>query len=75
MDNLIYILPGIALIGLLFAYLKSRWILKQDAGNDRMQEIASYIQEGAMAFLKREYRVLVFFAIVVAVFACNQWSY
>ncbi|MCR4416165.1 MAG: sodium-translocating pyrophosphatase [Ignavibacteria bacterium] len=67
MDSLIYILPILALLGLLFAYLKSRWIIKQDAGDSTMQEIASYIQEGAMAFLKREYRVLIFFALVVAI--------
>jgi K(+)-stimulated pyrophosphate-energized sodium pump len=67
MNNIVYILPILALVGLLFAFLKSRWILKQDAGDSRMQEIASYIQEGAMAFLKREYRVLIYFAIVVAV--------
>ncbi len=67
MNSLIYLLPVIAVLGLLFAYFKSKWILKQDAGNERMQEIASYIQEGAMAFLKREYRVLSFFVIVVAI--------
>jgi len=66
MNSLLYFLPVIALLGLLFAYLKSKWILKQDAGNETMKEIASYIQEGAMAFLRREYRVLLFFAIVVA---------
>ncbi|MGB9665279.1 MAG: sodium-translocating pyrophosphatase [Ignavibacteria bacterium] len=67
MNSLIYILPVLAFVGLLFAFLKTRWILKQDAGDSTMQEIASYIQEGAMAFLRREYRVLVFFAIVVAI--------
>lgn len=67
MSGLIYLLPIIALVGLVFAFLKSKWILKQEPGNPTMQEISSYIQEGAMAFLRREYRVLTFFALVVAV--------
>lgn len=66
MSNLIYFLPAIALLGLLFSYLKSKWILKQDAGTDEMKQISSYIQEGAMAFLRREYKVLSIFAIIVA---------
>lgn len=67
MSGLIYLLPIIALVGLVFAFLKSKWILKQEPGNPTMQEISSYIQEGAMAFLIREYRVLAFFALVVAI--------
>lgn len=67
MSGLIYLLPIIALVGLVFAFLKSKWILKQEPGNPTMQEISSYIQEGAMAFLRREYRVLAFFALVVAI--------
>lgn len=75
MNSLTYLLPIIALLGLLYAYLKSKWILKQDPGNERMREISSYIQEGAMAFLKREYRVLVFFALVVAILlAISGWQ-
>lgn len=66
MSNLLYLLPVIALLGLLFSYLKSKWILKQDAGTDEMKQISSYIQEGAMAFLRREYKVLSIFAIIVA---------
>lgn len=75
MNSLIYFLPIIALLGLVFALLKSRWILKQDPGNERMREISSYIQEGAMTFLKREYKVLSFFAIVVAILlAISGWQ-
>ncbi len=66
MSNLIYFLPAIALLGLLFSYLKSKWIIKQDAGTDEMKQISSYIQEGAMAFLRREYKVLSIFAIILA---------
>ena len=56
-----------SVISLIFAYLKSRWIMRQDSGNERMQEIGGAIREGAMAFLQREYRVLVIFVAVVAI--------
>lgn len=75
MNSLIYLLPIVALLGLFFAFLKSRWILKQEPGNEKMQEISSYIQEGAMTFLKREYKVLSFFAFVVAILlAISGWQ-
>ena len=57
-------LSGIAAI--LFALWKSNWISKQNPGNEKMQEIGLAIREGATAFLKREYRVLAIFVIVVA---------
>ena len=67
MDSKIYILAAIAgVIALIFAYLLAKSILKQDAGNDRMKEIAAHIQEGAMAFLNREYRYLAIFVVVIA---------
>jgi len=52
---------------LLFAFIKSSWINKQDAGTDKMKEIGAAVREGAMAFLSREYRVLSIFVISVAV--------
>ncbi len=67
MNNFLYLLPLIGVIGLVFAYLKSKWILKQNPGEKSMVEIASYIQEGAMAFLRREYKVLSVFAVIVAI--------
>lgn len=66
MSYIVYLLPFISILGLLYAFYKTKWILKQDAGNERMKEISSYIQEGAMAFLRREYSVLSLFGIVVA---------
>ncbi|MCA8985464.1 MAG: sodium-translocating pyrophosphatase [Planctomycetaceae bacterium] len=57
---------GAGALALLFALAKSRWVLAQNPGTDRMQEIGAAIREGAMAFLKREYLVLVVFVIVVA---------
>ena len=67
MDKLIYLVPVMGAIGLLYTFLKFNWVSKQDAGNDRMKEIAKYIQEGAMAFLKAEYKILTYFVIIAAV--------
>jgi len=50
MQNLIYLVPVMGLIGLLYTLIKFNWVSKQDAGNDRMKEISNYIAEGAMAF-------------------------
>ncbi|MBL4633344.1 MAG: sodium-translocating pyrophosphatase [Kofleriaceae bacterium] len=66
-DWLLYVVPLTGLIALAFAYSKAKWVKAQDPGTERMQEIAGYIQEGSMAFLTREYRVLGIFVAVVAV--------
>ncbi len=67
MDSLFIIAPIVGVIALLYAFYKASTINKVDAGNDRMKEIASYIQEGAMAFLTREYKTLAIFAVVLFV--------
>ncbi|MCB9758842.1 MAG: sodium-translocating pyrophosphatase [Alphaproteobacteria bacterium] len=67
MDTLTYLIPGAGLAALAYAFWKSSWVSKQDAGSAEMQEIAGRIQEGAMAFLAREYKVLAGFVVVVAV--------
>jgi K(+)-stimulated pyrophosphate-energized sodium pump len=54
------------LIGLLYTLWKFFWVSKQDAGTDRMKEISTYIAEGAMAFLKAEWKILTYFGIIVA---------
>ncbi len=59
-----WIIPLIALIGLVVAFALASWVSKEDEGTDRMKEISGYIREGAMAFLKREYRTM---AIVIVV--------
>src|SRR6188508_3206191 len=66
MDNLIYLVPVMGLVGLLYTFIKFSWVSKQDAGNDRMKEISAYIAEGAMAFLKAEYKILAYFVIIAA---------
>ena len=65
-DWLMFVIPVAGLIALAFAFTKARWVSSQDAGTDRMKEIAGYVQEGAMAFLTREYKVLAIFVVVVA---------
>lgn len=65
--NILYLAPIVGVLALLFAFYKASFVSKQDAGNERMKEISSYISEGAMAFLTREYKALVVFVIVLAI--------
>ena len=67
MDKLIYLVPVMGLIGLLYTLVKFQWVSKQDAGNDRMKEISNYIAEGAMAFLKAEWKILGYFVVIVGI--------
>src|SRR3984885_10395258 len=66
MDNLIYVIPAMGIVGLLYTFVKFSWVNKQDAGNEKMKEISTYIAEGAMAFLKAEYKILTYFVIIAA---------
>jgi len=66
MDLIFHIIPLFGVIALIYTFWRSSWITKQDAGNEKMKVIAGHIAEGAMAFLKAEYKVLVFFVIIVA---------
>jgi K(+)-stimulated pyrophosphate-energized sodium pump len=61
--NLIYFIPLLGLVGILVMAVKSSWVNKQDAGDKNMQELAGYIADGAMAFLKAEWRVLSIFVL------------
>ena len=75
MENyLIYAVLGSGILALIYAFLKSLWMAKQDAGNERMIEIGQAVREGAMAFLSREYKVLSIFIVAVAIllFVANQ---
>ena len=65
-DNILYVIPVAGILALIYAYFKAVWISKQDAGTDRMKEIAVLIQDGAIAFLKAEYKVLTIFVVIVA---------
>ena len=67
MDKLIYLVPVTGVIGLLYTFIKYAWVSKQDPGNERMQEISRYIAEGAMAFLKAEWKILSYFVVLAAI--------
>ncbi|ALM48712.1 inorganic pyrophosphatase [Flavobacterium psychrophilum] len=67
MDSIMIYVPILmAVLGLLFMAVKRSWVLKQDAGDGKMKEISDYIYEGALAFLKAEYRLLTFFVIIAS---------
>jgi K(+)-stimulated pyrophosphate-energized sodium pump len=70
MHNIIYVVPALGILGLLVMAVKSAWVTKQDAGDKNMQELAGYIADGAMAFLKAEWKVLgIFVAFAAALLA------
>jgi K(+)-stimulated pyrophosphate-energized sodium pump len=62
-----YLAPIMGAIGLLYTLWKFSWVSRQEAGTERMKEISTYIAEGAMAFLKAEWRILTYFGIIVAI--------
>src|ERR1700712_2268844 len=65
--NIIYLAPALGILGLIVMAIKSAWVTKQDAGDKNMQELAGYIADGAMAFLKAEWKVLSIFVLFTAV--------
>ncbi len=67
MDKIIYLVPALGLLGLLVMIFKSRWVNKQDAGDQKMQDLANHIREGALAFLQAEYRILAIFVILAGI--------
>ncbi len=66
-QNIIYFVPVFGVIALIFTFWKSAWVSKQEVGTDKMARIAGNIADGAMSFLKAEYKVLSIFVAVVAV--------
>ena len=82
MEYLIYLVPAMGVLGLIYTWIKFIWVGKQDAGNERMQEISNYIAQGAMAFLRAEWKILGYFVglvgILLAVMATSNphghWS-
>ena len=67
MEYAAYLVPAAGILALIYAFIKTQWINKQDPGDAKMQEIGLAIREGAMAFLATEYKVLAIFVAVVAV--------
>jgi K(+)-stimulated pyrophosphate-energized sodium pump len=64
---MIYMPIAAAIIGLIYMVIKKSWVMKQDAGDGKMKEISDHIYEGALAFLKAEYRLLAIFVVIVSV--------
>ena len=67
MDLIIQSLPLFGVLALLFVFIKSAWVTKQDQGTEKMIRIAKNIADGAMSFLKAEYKILSIFVVAVAV--------
>tara|TARA_R110002050_G_scaffold179118_3_gene312396 strand:- start:35674 stop:38064 length:2391 start_codon:yes stop_codon:yes gene_type:complete len=67
MEILVNFLPAFGVLALLFVFIKNIWVSKQDAGNEKMTRIAKSISDGAMSFLKAEYKILAIFVVAVAI--------
>ncbi|MFA5244251.1 MAG: sodium-translocating pyrophosphatase [Pedobacter sp.] len=66
-NNLIYLIPAMGIFGIVVMAIKSAWVTKQDAGDENMQRLSGYISDGAMAFLKAEWKILGYFSVIAAV--------
>lgn len=66
MHSYVYLIPAMGIIGLLYTVWKFIWVSNQDAGTSRMKEISNYIAEGAMAFLRAEWKILTYFGLIIA---------
>ena len=67
MNNFVYAIPAMGVLGIIVLIVKSIWVSKQDAGDKNMQELSQYIANGAMAFLKAEWKVLSYFAVITGI--------
>ncbi len=67
MELIVKILPAFGLLALLFVFIKNSWVSKQEIGNDKMEKISKNIADGAMSFLKSEYKILSIFVFSVAI--------
>jgi K(+)-stimulated pyrophosphate-energized sodium pump len=67
MNSILLLIPVMGVVGLIAMAIKSAWVTKQDAGDAKMQELAGYIADGAMAFLRAEWKILGYFAVIAAI--------
>jgi K(+)-stimulated pyrophosphate-energized sodium pump len=67
MNSIVFLIPAMGIVGLIVMAIKAAWVNKQDAGTENMQELSGYIAKGAMAFLKAEWKVLGYFAVITAI--------
>ncbi|MBF5027295.1 sodium-translocating pyrophosphatase [Planobacterium oryzisoli] len=65
--DLFMLVPLFGVIALVYTFVQSNWVSRQDAGNEKMRSISGHIADGAMAFLKAEYRILAYFVVIVAI--------
>lgn len=72
MNNIAYLIPALGALGLIAMAIKSAWVTKQDAGEANMKELAGFIAKGAMAFLRAEWKILAYFAVIAAILLA--WS-
>ena len=66
-STILYLIPALGILGLVVMAIQSAWVTKQPTGEANMVELAGYIAEGAMAFLKAEWKILTYFAIAAAI--------
>lgn len=71
-DVFIYLVPILGIVGLIVMAIKSRWVVQQETGDATMVELAGHIARGAMAFLKAEWKVLIYFVIIAGLILA--WS-
>ena len=72
MEYTLYLVPALGILGLIVMAVKSAWVTKQNAGDANMIELADHIAKGSMAFLKAEWKVLAYFAVITAILLA--WS-
>ena len=72
MNFLLYVVPFLGIIGLIVMAFKSAWVKKQEVGDANMVELAKYIADGAMAFLKAEWKVMAYFVVIAGILLA--WS-
>ncbi|HPF97076.1 MAG TPA: sodium-translocating pyrophosphatase [Mangrovimonas sp.] len=74
-SNMIFLPMGLAILGLIFMFIKMAWVKKQAPGNEKMQTISKAIKEGALAFLSAEYKLLAGFVVIasIALFAISYF--
>jgi len=75
MEFIVNYLPLFGVLALVFVFIKEKWVSKQEAGNEKMAKIAKHIADGAMSFLKAEYKVLAIFVVAVAILLYFKGTY
>ena len=67
MENFIYFIPALGIIGILVMVGKSIWVSKQDPGDEKMVMISKHISDGAMTFLKAEWKILSYYVVIAGI--------